>query len=100
MDAGMAPNECRVPPEQMPGYLRTNAGIPPNECRNGTDNRLIGRGFSLSESLNPSNWKNKGGKATPLGEGHREVRRPLWGEEMEGRRGMPEAAEPIFPAHR
>lgn len=84
MDAGMAPNECRFPPEQMPGSLQTNAGKPPNRRRNSVSNQLIERGFSLSESLNPSNWKNKGGKATPLREGHREVRCLLWGEKMDG----------------
>ena len=97
MDAGMAPNECRIPPEQMPGSLRTNAGNPPNRRRNGVGNRLVGRGFSLSESMNPSNWKNKGGKATPLGEGHREARCAFYGEEMEGRRGMPVAGRTYIP---
>lgn len=47
--------------------------------------------------MNPWNWKNKGGKATPLGEGHRGARCAFSGEEMEGRRGMPETGRTHIP---
>lgn len=104
--SGMPPNGCRDGPERMPEPSRPDAGIPPNECHPPEQtaewrwqpiDRVWLFALRIIESVE---LEEQGRKGDAPRRGASEARCAFYGEEMEGRRGMPEAAEPIFPAHR